>query len=902
MDAAIVADSAAAKAGSFPTGPKFRRYERDARQQEGSAAPAGGSAAGWAGNSEYSPREDGEYAMKAVVMAGGEGTRLRPLTSNRPKPMVPVVGRPVMEHILELLRRHGISQVIVTVQYLSAQIEDYFGDGSDFGMEVSYSVEPEPLGTAGSVRRCAAELDETFLVISGDALTDIDLGRVVDLHRRRDSWVTLALARVADPLEFGVVITDAGGRVQRFLEKPGWGEVFSDTINTGIYVIEPKALAEVPAEGPYDFSKELFPKLMAAGAPLYGCTVDGYWCDIGNLRQYMQANEDALHGRVRLTLPGRSLPGDIHIGAGATVHPSARLHGPLFIGENCSVQADVVVDGPAVIGPNSVLDRGCRVSRAVLLGNAYVGPRAMVQSALLGRAVRLGTGAVIEEGAVIADGCHLHEGSRVNAEVKIWPNKVVEPGAVVNQSIVWGARWHRTLFGAGGVSGAANVEMTPEVAVRLGAAYASALQRGDAVVVSRDGHPASVMMKRALMAGLSSAGVRAYNLESVPLPVTRYAAGALGGRGGVFTAMAAGGDSGQMELRFLDSRGIDIDANFERKIENLYFREDMRKVPPDDVGSISYPAKVLDIYLTGYLAALGSLSPQAAATRLVVDYGGGHAGQVLPQALAECGVAALSLNSARGGGGTRGEPGPAAAGLELSQVVISLHADLGARLDPCCDRLTVIDDQGHALDDQEALVLFAALAARHAGAREIAVPIIATRAVEAVCAGPGTRVRRTRTGVRAVMEAAAAGGLSLAADGEGGFSFPGFHPGMDGLFAIGWLLRWLGLEDRPLSRLVARLPRPSVATETVTCPWQVKGQLMRRLVEATVGEQVTLIDGIKIHREEAWVAVLPDAHRPAVHLYAEPVDGAGARLLEHYRAIIQGIVAEAEGAATVEVD
>lgn len=847
--------------------------------------------------------------MKAVVMAGGEGTRLRPLTSSRPKPMVPVVGRPVMEHILELLRRHGISQVIVTVQYLSAQIEDYFGDGADFGMDISYSVEPEPLGTAGSVRRCAGDLDGTFLVISGDALTDVDLGRVIDVHRGRGAAVTLALARVPNPLEFGVVITDADMRITRFLEKPGWGEVFSDTINTGIYVIEPAALAEVPADQPYDFSKDLFPKLMAAGAPLYGCPVEGYWCDIGNLQQFMAANEDALRGRVRLALPGRRFPGDVWIGAGSTVHPSARITGPVFIGDNCSVQAEAVIEGPTVIGANSVLERGCRLSRSVLLGNAYLGPRASALGALLGRGVRLGAAAALEEGAVIGDGCHLHDGARVNPDVKIWPNKVVESGAVVNQSIVWGTRWQRTLFGAGGVSGSANVDVTPEVAVRLGSAYASTLQRGDAVVVSRDGHPASVMMKRAMMAGLSSAGVRVYNLESVPLPVTRYATGALGCRGGIFTQMVAGeappeaaqpGQANHMELRFLDARGIDIDAGAERKIEGLYFREDTRKVAPDDVGSITYPAKVLDIYLTGYLAALGTLPSQAAATRLVVDYGGGNAGQVLPQALAEWGVQAMGLNPAGGRSGTRADLGPARAPLELGAVVGSLRADLGVQLDPTCERLAIIDDQGRALGDQECLVLFAALAARQGEAREIAVPITASAAVEAVCAGSGTRVRRTRSGIRALMEAAAAGGLALAGDGRGAFAFPAFHPGLDALFATGWLLRGLGREGRPLCALVAELPRPAVVVETAPCPWQAKGQLMRRLVEATRGEDVTLIDGIKVQRPGAWVAVLPDAHRPLVHLYAEPGDGAGGALLREYRALIEAIVAEAEVAAGTE--
>ena len=833
--------------------------------------------------------------MKAVVMAGGEGTRLRPLTSSRPKPMVPVAGRPVMEHILNLLRDHGITQVIVTVQYLSDQIEDYFGDGSDFGMELTYSVEPEPLGTAGSVRRCAADLQETFLVISGDALTDIDLGAVVDLHRRRQAWVTLALARVPNPLEFGVVITDPSGAILRFLEKPGWGEVFSDTINTGIYVIEPRALAEVPAHVNYDFSKELFPKLMAAGAPLFGCAVDGYWCDIGNIAQLMQANEDALRGRVRLDVPGRRFPGDIWIGTGATIDPSAHITGPVVVGENSAVLAEAVVDGPAVIGPNSVLSRGCHLARSVILGNGHIGPHATVEGALIGRGVRLASGTVVEEGAVIGDGCQLHEGSRVKAEVKLWPNKVVEADAIVNQSIVWGSRWQRALFGAGGVAGVTNVDVTPEVAVRLGSAYASSLQRGDAVVVSRDGHPASVMMKRALMAGMASAGVRVYNLESVPLPVMRYAAGALGARGGVYTRTLPAG-SGQMELRFVDARGIDVDANTERKIESLYFREDARKVAPDDVGVISYPAKVLDIYLTGYLGSLGPLPAQSAPPRLVVDYGSGSASQVVPQVLAEYGAQTVGLGMApaRAGAGAGG-------GLELADVVRTLRADCGVRLDASGERLTVVDDHGRMLTDQEALVLLCALAARHGSAREVAVPITATEAVEQVCGAAGCRVRRTRSGSRALMEAAAAGGLALAGDGQGGFAFPAFHPGVDGMFAMGLLMRWLALEARPLSLVTAELPRPSVRHETVPCPWQAKGQLMRRLVEVTAAEQVTLLDGLKVHGAGGWIAVLPDAHRPVVHLHAEPVTGEGGQLLIQYRHLIEQIVAEAEvvaGSAT----
>ncbi len=689
-----------------------------------------------------------------------------------------------------------------------------------------------------------------------------------------------------------MVITDQSGAILRFLEKPGWGQVFSDTINTGIYVIEPRALAEVPADQPYDFSKELFPKLMAAGAPLYGATVDGYWCDIGNLAQLVQANEDALTGRVQLDIPGRHFPGDIWIAPGATVDPSARITGPVLVGENSAVRADVVVEGPAVLGPNSVLDKGCRLVRSTLLGNAFVGARAEVSGAVLGRGVYLGTGVVIQEGAVIGDGCHLNEGSQVRAEVKLWPNKVIEAQAVVNQSLVHGARWQRTLFSAASVGGVANVEVTAEAAVRLGAAYASVLQRGDALVMSRDSHPASVMLKRALMAGIASAGVRVYNLESTPLPVLRYAAGALGTRGGIFVHSLP---EGACQLRFLDGRGVDIDASLERKVENLYFREDARKVAPEDVGGITYPAKVLDIYVTGYLAALGPLETQTAPPRVVLDYGGGTAGSVLPQVLAEYGVQALAL----GVGSARG-PAPAPQDTSgITQIVRALHADCGLQLDPPGERITIVDDQGNVLGPQQALVLMAALASRHGRAQEIAVPITATAMVEAVC-GSSTRVRRTRANSRALMEAASAGGLALAGDGAGGFSFPGFHPGIDGLFAVSILLHWLAQEGRPISQLMAELPEPAVASRSLPCPWRAKGQLMRRLVEATVDEQVTLLDGIKVHRGNSWLAILPDAARPLVHLFAEPVPGRGGHLLEEYTEMVSALVAEAQATAGAE--
>src|SRR5437899_154183 len=202
-------------------------------------------------------------------MAGGEGSRLRPLTSRRPKPLVPVVGRPIMEHILDLLREHGITEVVVTLQYLGAEIRNHVGDGSDFGMSIEYVVEDQPLGTAGSVGNAAHLLDDTFLVISGDALTDIDLGAVVRQHREKGSLATIVLYSVPNPLEYGVVVTEPDGAVRRFLEKPSWSEVFSDQANTGIYVVEPRVLEHILPGTACDWSQDVFPAMLRQREPLY---------------------------------------------------------------------------------------------------------------------------------------------------------------------------------------------------------------------------------------------------------------------------------------------------------------------------------------------------------------------------------------------------------------------------------------------------------------------------------------------------------------------------------------------------------------------------------------------------------------------------------------------------------
>jgi mannose-1-phosphate guanylyltransferase/phosphomannomutase len=815
--------------------------------------------------------------------------------------MVPIVNRPVMEHIVELVRQHGITEIVATLHYLPEVIQDYFRDGSDFGVSLKYSVEVTPLGTAGSVRQAAGELTETFVVISGDALTDMDLTDLVRFHRDKGAVATLALTRVQNPLDFGVVITDGDGRIVRFLEKPSWSEVFSDTINTGIYVLEPEVF-DLMAEGQvYDFSKDIFPKLLAAGKPIYGYISRNYWCDIGSLDQCLQANEDCLAGRVRVTMSGEEVRKGLWIGRNVDIDPGAQITGPVVIGDGAVIRPGARVGEYAVIGPNTTVDRGAAVKRSVTMAQVYLGPGADVRACLLARGASVGQRASLGQGAVIGDQTQIGEGAIIKPGVKVWPNKTVEAGAQVNTSVVWGSRYARAVFGPDGVSGLGNIEITPEMAVRLGEAFASSFSRGDAVCVSRDSYPASVMLKRAVIAGLASAGVRVFNLESSPLPLTRHAVSALAARGGVFV-MANPQSPGGVTMKLLDARGADIDTASERKIETLMVREDTRKVPVEEIGQVSYPSKVLDFYRSDFLSRVDVATIRKRQFKIVLDYGHGAAGLLMPSLIGALGCQDMGINTAIDPNRlSRTEAETQQAISFLGGAVQAVRADLGVLFDPTGERIVLVDNRGRAVGGQQALALLASLVVEGRPGARLAVPVTATSAIEQI-AGQSGAVQRTKTGARALMQAAARKEHTFCGDEKGGYIFPEFSGSMDGLFAVVQLLHMLALSGRALDGLIDALPPVDVASETVPCPLEAKGTVMRHLIEATAGKDVTLIDGVKAWRGSQWVALIPDPVKPLMHIHSEPAAGAAGQVAE-YRAVVEQAIAAgvAEQAAAADL-
>jgi len=813
--------------------------------------------------------------MKAVVMAGGEGTRLRPLTTNRPKPLVPILGKPIAQHILEHLKRAGVDEVILTLYYLGDEIRSYFGDGSELGLKLIYSVEESPLGTAGSVKQAEEYLkDDTFIIVSGDALTDIDIEKALASHRSTGAEATIVLQRVPNPLEFGVVLTEADGKIQRFLEKPSWGEVFSDTVNTGMYILEPSVFNLMEHGKAYDWSSDIFPEILASGRKIYGHTMEEYWCDVGSLDQYRIAQYEMLDGQTKLPIEGTKTASGIHIGDGAKVSPDAILRPPVYIGQNARVLSGAIIGPDTVLGDNVVVAEGAHVEKAIVWDSSYIGAGAEVRACTICGGVVIQDDVRIEEGAVVGDKCQLGHGSHVRGNVKLWPEKVIEAGSQVVESLIWGAKAQASLFRGIGVPGIANVEITPEFATKLGASYGAYLKKGATVVTARDTHPASRMVKRALLSGLCSVGVHAIDVQALPVSVARAAVRLHNAQGGVNLRVDPSNER-QLVIEFFDARGIYLTVANERKVETIFTRGDYGRAEMSEVGEIALAPNTMEQYTKLFLANVREKDIARRGFRVVVDYAFGAMAGVLPELLGRLGCDVIALNAYpdwRRTPRTRDER--MAHADRLAEVVRTLGADLGVLFDTDGERIEIVDAIGNQLNRGRLLATVTSLVAQTKASARIAVPVTAPSAVESVVQARGGSVIRTKTDPRYMMTLASIPNekIAFAGDMQGGFIFPEFHPAFDGPFALAKILEMLSWLQKPLHEVVAELPSIYMAQHEVPCPWQRKGAVMRALtVEAQESDQnVELIDGVRLIKSaNEWVLALPDAAEPIFRVRAE---------------------------------
>lgn len=837
-------------------------------------------------------------------MAGGHGTRLRPLTSNQPKPMVPIVGKPCMEHILELLRRHGVEDVIVTLAFMPEAIRSYFGGGEAIGLAVNYSVEETPAGTAGSVKRVADQLDDTFIVISGDALCDVDLSQLVEFHRARGASVTIGLKHVDNPLEFGIVVIDEEGRVERFLEKPGWGEVFSDTINTGIYVIEPEVLRHIPDDVPFDFSKELFPHLLEMGRPIYGLALDGYWQDVGNLDQYRQANVDALEERVALSIPGLRVRGNLWIGDGVDLDDldMASIAGPSFIGNYCKIGRSAQIGPHTVLSSSVTVREGAVVARSIVDTSSHLAAASRVEGAVIGRSCFLQARARVHEGAALGDEVTLGRDSEILPDVRIYPFKEVEAGTQVDRNVVWESRAASSrLFVTDGLSGRMNVDLTPDVALRFGTALGTALRGSDKVLVSRAASRSALLIAESLTAGVRSTGVDVVDLGLSPASLARHGLRAQHYRVGVHVRPHPR-DPEVIEISLFEAPGVQLGAELQGTLVRHFSRQEFRRAGFMDIGRLTKSTSAVESYVQDLVGAVDAECIRARGFRLAVEYSHSVPALVTPHVLGALGVEVVA-SRADVVDQTDGElPLDAEDALERArQLVGAVRADLAVVVDSAGERITLIDERGATVQPWQTLLLLSMLIGETTPAGgTIVVPSTSTAHVERVAGG--LVVKRVGTSLAALTRAANAPGVVFGGTNDGSYVFPRFLSAPTASASIAMLLDLLARDGRAVGELVDSLPPTALAHSHVACPWKAKGALMRLLAEELRDEELDLGDGIRLNRPDSWAQIIPDPDEPIVHLYAEaPTDQAVAELQEHMRNVIDRLltsVAEETSRAT----
>lgn len=743
-------------------------------------------------------------------MAGGEGTRLQPVSSNRPKPMVRLFDKPVLEHILKLLQKNDINEACLTLRFLPHMVTDYFGDGNSLGMSIVSKIEKTPLGTAGGVRACEDFIeDEDFLVISGDAVCDFDLREAIRFHREKNAQVTILLYAHPEPLEYGLVMTAPDGRIERFIEKPGWNRVFTNLINTGIYIISPEILDEIPENESYDFGKDLFPKLLEQNKRMYGVACEGYWCDIGTCEAYLVSAMDALEGNLSVEL-GPLLPqGGIRAGdplpAGVTFTP------PCYIGPDTVIEKGARVGPGAVIGAGSHIGQGAAVERSVVDG-ARIGARAAVYGSIVCRSASVGQDSVLGEGSVIGEGTVLREGSLVAERVRIWPGKELPAGSRVTESLVGGKlRSGLKFVGSGVIAGVSAVDITPEACFAIGAAIESGSRAG----VGFSGENAARLAALSVECGICSAGGNVMELDGGFEAAASFATDLYGLDHGIFVRQK----DGRIELSFFGKNGDRITRERERKIESAISRGDSSRADPSKAGSIRPVSGTLDAYISS-AAGWGELGAGAALTVSVT--GAGAPNRALRKTLELMGCDIVSRPRS-------GIPG--------------LDAYRGGFL------LRAVDEEGRDLDSERLLTILTMIEFEN-GSGKVAVPYKSPFTLDLLAKNYGTKVLRL--------------GKDSGAE-ELYYRQPYLR---DGVFAAARLVGAMALRGESLKELGERAPEFSTARREISV-YGDKAAVMRELSASCAEFSSELFEGLSVDTGKGRVRVTPSATRPVLKISGE---------------------------------
>jgi mannose-1-phosphate guanylyltransferase/phosphomannomutase len=811
--------------------------------------------------------------MKAVVMAGGFGTRIQPLTNSRPKPMLPIINRPMMEHTMMTLRDLGIKEFIVLLYFKPDIIKDYFGDGSDFGINITYVLPDDDYGTAGAVKLAEEYIgDENFIIISGDLVTDFDFQKIFDYHAAKQSKLTITLTSVENPLEFGVVIANEEGRIEKFLEKPSWGEVFSDTINTGIYIIEPEILSYIPKKENFDFAKDLFPLLMREGVPLMAGNAEGYWRDVGNPESYRDVYEDILGGRMAVRMPAvrQQYPdGTLYSDAPYLLDESVEIIGTVVLGVDVTIEKGTKLNN-VVVGDGCRIGKHSKIRNTVMWEHVDIGKNAVLDGCVICNDNTIGKNFTAKAGMILAEGCEIGQLVTVEKDVTIWPYKVIEDAAIVSSSVILGSRYKNSIFENGCVVGKSNVELSCEMATKLAEAFGAQLPVGSTVVMARDYNKGSRMLKRAFVGGLLSAGVNVLDYNGIPSAVMRcslasneqYIAG-------VYFRQQVD-DPTSTVITFYNNEALRINNDVAKKVEKAFFKEAFRRVDFSQIGQIfeSDHQREYAMYKKEMETLLQSHTFKCVDCRVAVDMMHGLAYEVFPDILRDTGVDNIIFNAY--------EDEQRLANIntlikrstdDMSAVIRSMGLDAGFMLYPYGQRLDIMCDEGTILGKQMALNIVLALLDMEAKAENRTMKVFLPTWAADIVHFEHLQIER---GQYANFKAEKMREYDLVATGEGNFAFTEFATHRDSMYAVLKILEMMIRHDVKLSELIAAQPKYYYHMTQVPCPQSLKGKMMRMFLEDAKEKRSSTLDGVKIWLDtNDWVLMIPDQYSDNLNLYIQ---------------------------------
>jgi mannose-1-phosphate guanylyltransferase/phosphomannomutase len=826
--------------------------------------------------------------MKAVIMAGGFGTRIQPLTNSIPKPMLPIMNRPMMEHTIVSLRDLGIKEFIVLLYFKPEVIKEYFDDGSKWGIKITYVIPDDDYGTAGAVKKAQEHIgDENFIIISGDLVTDFDFQAIFDYHKSKNSKLTITLTSVENPLEFGVVIANDEGKIEKFLEKPSWGEVFSDTINTGIYIIEPEILNYIPNNENYDFAKDLFPMLMREGIDLMAGYAQGYWRDVGNPESYRDAYEDILSGKIKFEMGGEAIkyPDGVLIHEDDfTVDEHVEIVGIVVIGKNVSIKHGTKLNN-VVIGNNVTVGSGSKIRNSVIWDDVTIGKNAKLDGCVICNNNRIGKNVTAKSGLILAEGCEIGELVNVEKDVTIWPDKVIEDAAIISRSLILGNKYKNSIFENGMVVGQANVELSCEMATKLAEAFGAQLPVGATVLVSRHYDKSSRMLKRAFLGGLLSAGLDVIDYNAIPSAVMRCSLSS-------HNDFAAGvhfhqkiDDPTSTVITFYNHEGLRINSDIAKKIEKAFFKDTFRRVDHSRIGQIYEldHKKEYAEYKSGMEELLKSHMFKCLDCRIAVDVMHGMTAEVFPDVLKDLGVDHIMFNAYRDEQRLSNiNTLTKQSNDDMGAVIRALKLDAGFILYPHGQRLDILCNYGEILSKQTSLYVVLLLLNREAQKTGMIKKVFLPTWAADIVYFDHLEIAR---GQYSNFKSEQLKKYDLIATGEGNFAFTEFATHRDSMYATLKIVEMMVDQGRNLSELIESLPKFFYRNFQVECSQANKGKMMRMFLDDAKGKDASTLDGVKIWLGASdWILMIPDQYSDHLNLYIQAeCDESGEKIYEMYK-------------------